>query len=171
VRLSPGPIPSPKHGSHIDLDLTFLKNYRFAHIFLMELLLNLAWLLLALPAFWLWRDSRVAHDGRRFTSLQILLALGCMLVVLFPVISATDDLCAMRTEMEESPASKRNLCQKSGEKSPTAKWHILPLMAVISDFFFAHSMTRHVTPVRSFFIPKFDRVDLPARAPPQSLLA
>jgi len=136
-----------------------------------ELLLNLAWLLLALPAFWLWRDSRTAHDGRRFTSFQCLLALGCMLVILFPVISATDDLRAMRTEMEESPAGKRGVCQKSGEKPCAAKWHSQPLVAVVSDFFVVHDSARHVAPIRSLFIPEFQRVDLLARAPPQPVLA
>jgi hypothetical protein len=136
----------------------------------MELLLNLAWLLLALPAFWLWRDSRAEHDSRRFTSLQILLALGCMLVLLFPVISATDDLRAMRTEMEESPAGKRSVCQKSGEKSSTAKWHSQPLVAVVSNFSVVHDTTWHAVPVRSFFTPQFRQLDLRPRAPPQSVL-
>jgi len=156
----------------IDLDLTFLKNYAVTRVSLVELLLNLAWLLLAMPAFWLWRDSRTAHDGRRCTtSSQILLALGCLLVILFPVISATDDLRAMRTEMEESAASKRSVCQRGGEKSPAAKWHGLPLVAAVSGFFVVQDSARHVAPVRSFFIPGFHRVDLPARAPPPSLLA
>ena len=84
----------------------------------MELLLNLAWVLLALPAFWLWHDSRHAPTGRRCTALQCLLALGCALVILFPVISATDDLRAMRTEMEESPASKRSIRHAGTDKTP-----------------------------------------------------
>jgi hypothetical protein len=84
----------------------------------MELLLNLAWLLLALPAFWLWRNSRRARPEHKFNSLQCLLALGCLLVMLFPVISASDDLVAMRTEMEESPLSKRSIRQASGDKNP-----------------------------------------------------
>lgn len=137
----------------------------------MELLLNLAWLLLALPAYWLWRHARSLPPGRRFTSFQCLLALGCMLVVLFPVISATDDLHAMRTEMEESPAGKRSVCQKSGEKSSAAKWHSQPLAAVVSDFFVAHDISWHVVPVRSFFTPEFRRLDLRPRAPPQPVLA
>ena len=83
----------------------------------MELLLNLAWLLLALPAFWLWRGSRTARAAASSAPLQCLLALACMLVILFPVVSATDDLRAMRTEMEESPASKRAIRQASHDKT------------------------------------------------------
>jgi hypothetical protein len=77
----------------------------------MELFLNLAWLLLAVPAYWVWRGSRRAHG---FSSRQCVLVLGCVLAILFPVISATDDLCAMRAELEESPVSKRIVLQASG---------------------------------------------------------
>jgi hypothetical protein len=70
----------------------------------MELLLNLAWLLLALPAYWLWR-----RRAPKVTSLQCLLALACGLVLLFPVISASDDLHAMRAEMEDSSINKRTV--------------------------------------------------------------
>jgi hypothetical protein len=82
----------------------------------MELLLNLAWMLLALPAYWLWRRDAGLRLARRVTSRQCLLALGCALVLLFPVISASDDLHAMRAEMEESSTSKRAVRMASGEK-------------------------------------------------------
>lgn len=83
----------------------------------MELLLNLAWLLLAVPAYWLWRNSRPANRRHGFSSLQCMLALGCALVLLFPVISATDDLHAMRAEMEESSVSKRSIRQASADRN------------------------------------------------------
>jgi hypothetical protein len=82
----------------------------------MELLLNLAWMLLALPGYWLWRRGAGARQARRISSLQFLLALACALILLFPVISATDDLHAMRAEMEESAASKRAVRQAGSEK-------------------------------------------------------
>jgi hypothetical protein len=82
----------------------------------MELLLNLAWLLLALPAYAIWRQAAVAKRQNRFHSLQGLLALGCLLVLLFPIISATDDLHAMRAEMEEPGVSKRSVRQASQDK-------------------------------------------------------
>jgi hypothetical protein len=78
----------------------------------MELLLNLAWLLLALPAYWLWR-----RGTRGFSSLQCLLSLGCLLVLLFPVISASDDLHAMQTETEDSSVSKRTVRQAASDKN------------------------------------------------------
>ena len=82
-------------------------------------MLNLAWLLLGLPAYMLWRNSRAARNRHDFTSLQCLLALGCALLMLFPVISATDDLHAMRAEIEEAPATKRSVRASSIDKAST----------------------------------------------------
>jgi len=73
----------------------------------LELLLNLCWLLLIGPGIYLWlRQRRHAKP-----ILQFSIALVCLLFLLFPVISATDDLHAMRQEMEESGPSKRALKQ------------------------------------------------------------
>jgi len=83
----------------------------------MELLLNLAWMLLALPAYWLWRRDAGPRSARGVNSLQCLLALGCVLVLLFPVISASDDLHAMRAEMEDSSISKRTVRQAGSERN------------------------------------------------------
>jgi hypothetical protein len=83
----------------------------------MELLLNLLWVLLALPAYWLWRRDAGARLGRRVSSVQCLLALGCALVLLFPVISASDDLHAMRAEMEDSSISKRTVRQAGSDRN------------------------------------------------------
>ena len=83
----------------------------------MELLLNIAWVLMALPGYWLWRRGAGARLDRRISSLQCLLALGCVLVLLFPVISATDDVHAMRAEMEDSAISKRTVRQAGSDKN------------------------------------------------------
>jgi hypothetical protein len=100
----------------------------------MELLLNLTWILMVLPGYWLWRRSVSARSARKVTALQCLLALGCVLVLLFPVISATDDLHAMRAEMEESPASKRAV-RPAGEKhSPGVNRLQTPAVAAIPDW-------------------------------------
>ena len=69
----------------------------------MELLLNLIWVLLAVPAFWLWRYQALpARHNRYLTQGRYVLVLGFVLLMLFPVISATDDLRAMQPETEES---------------------------------------------------------------------
>jgi len=66
----------------------------------MELFLNLAWLLLAVPAFLLWRSSRSGSGAHK--SSFVLLVLACTLAILFPVVSASDDIQAMRPEIEEA---------------------------------------------------------------------
>ena len=72
----------------------------------MELLLNLIWVGLAVSALYAW-GCRRGHSRSR----PHLIALVCVLALLFPVISATDDLHAMRPEMEDSASSKRSLKQ------------------------------------------------------------
>jgi hypothetical protein len=136
----------------------------------MELLLNLTWLLLALPAYWLWCGSRSSHPARKLTSRQCLLALGCMLAVLFPVVSATDDLRAMRTEMEESPASKRTIRQASNDKASGGKWQNQPALTASSRFLIESDKGWHPLPTLSSFMPAAPAVERAARAPPVSSL-
>ena len=83
----------------------------------MELLLNLVWLILVVPAIWLWRREPVSRKSPR---LYPVLSLGCVLMLLFPVISATDDLYSICQETEESNSSpsKRTVTQAAGDKAP-----------------------------------------------------
>lgn len=130
----------------------------------MELLLNLAWIFLALPAYWLWRGSRTA--SRKFRPSHSLLALGCMLVILFPVISATDDLHAMRAEMEESPNGKRDASQAGSDKSSAPKSLAQPALNVASTSFSAGDWAWYEVPsvgVSTATIPPVIRA---TRAPP-----
>ncbi|HEV2401729.1 MAG TPA: hypothetical protein VGS27_32645 [Candidatus Sulfotelmatobacter sp.] len=136
----------------------------------MELLLNLAWLLLALPAFLLWRDSRSAHTRRKFTAFQCLLALGCMLVMLFPVVSATDDLRAMRAEMEESPTSKRSIAHSSSEKAFASNSQVQSAVAISSYSFGLVEHGWHFAVTIPLSTPASPAVARASRAPPQILL-
>jgi hypothetical protein len=70
-------------------------------MYLVELALNLCWLALVLPAFLLWQ-RRASYDRSRRGSLLFVCALGCVLILLFPVISASDDLHSSGQAMEES---------------------------------------------------------------------
>jgi len=72
----------------------------------MELFLNLVWVALAAAALCGWGQRRNHPQSRPH-----LIALVCLLALLFPVISATDDLNAMRSEMEDSSSSKRSTKQ------------------------------------------------------------
>lgn len=72
----------------------------------MELLLNLVWIAIALGAF-----SVFARGGGTFSRLakipywKAVLALACVLVLLFPVVSASDDLHPTQAVLED--ATKR----------------------------------------------------------------
>lgn len=136
----------------------------------MELLLNLTWLLLAVPAFLLWRDCRTAPARRRFTAVQCLLALGCMLVTLFPVVSATDDLRAMRAEMEESPVSKRSIGQSSGERVSASKSQAQPALPVTTYSSVLFEQGWHVVAAVLITTPAWPAIARSGRAPPQFLL-
>jgi len=133
----------------------------------MELLLNLAWLLLALPAYWLWLGRKRPHT-RASSALQFLLVLGCMLVVLFPVISATDDLCALRSECEESPGGTHSLRQGDHDRLSAGKWHT-PALPATQTFSVAHDYAWLSQPASDPLISSAPGGLLPARAPPTSI--
>jgi len=85
----------------------------------MELFLNLLWLMLALPAFLVLRHhSASARSSGKPSHPGSLVLLGCLLALLFPVVSASDDLHSASIEMEESSVSKRAVKQSPGAKSP-----------------------------------------------------
>jgi hypothetical protein len=85
----------------------------------MELLLNLLWLMLVLPAVLIWRSQSVRSKGFWHPrSFRAIVLLGCLLVLLFPVVSATDDLHPLPNEIEESSSSRRAVKQALGPQTP-----------------------------------------------------
>jgi hypothetical protein len=107
----------------------------------MELTLNLFWVLLTIPALWLWSQARSAR------ALQVrpsALVLGCLLLLLFPVVSATDDLQAMRPEIEESRTGDVARASQQGKFSsspdpwtdaaslPSSGLHIFPHFTILA---------------------------------------
>lgn len=72
----------------------------------MEVLLNTTWLLVAVGAFLFWQflsegTARRFEHNRRYC----FLALAVALILLFPVISLTDDLHSQQAAMEDSSRS------------------------------------------------------------------
>lgn len=96
----------------------------------MELLLNLFWLMLALPAAWLLKNKAVpAQKSLKTTRLRPFLLMACVLTLLFPVVSASDDLHAMRPEIEESGAGKRMGRQAPATRPAPGRCGIGPCLA------------------------------------------
>jgi len=140
----------------------------------MELLLNLCWLMLALPAYWLWRRSaRSAREAGRFESRPCLLVLGCVLLLLFPVVSATDDLQAMRPEAEESSSTTRTLKGAATGKSSSllTRMSAPPAHAIAGIPLLAADCTHGVAILEACGAVSSRPVSaLSTRAPPLSLL-
>ena len=84
----------------------------------MELALNFVWILLALPAAWVYRRQAIssAHAPVLFARTGSVVILGCILVLLFPVVSATDDLHTIGFEMEE-PGVQRWTKSQAGDRT------------------------------------------------------
>jgi len=98
----------------------------------MEVFLNAIWLLVAIGAylFWWTDEEDGALERREYNSRYRVLALACGLILLFPVISLTDDLHAEQAAMEDSSRSimkARHLALGCLRASRT------PFMPVVSD--------------------------------------
>jgi hypothetical protein len=71
----------------------------------MELLLNLAWFMLAAGAFAIFIRRSHGSRGGRISERRSLIALACLLLLLFPIVSASDDLHPSQALLED--ATKR----------------------------------------------------------------
>jgi hypothetical protein len=132
----------------------------------MESLLNSVWVLLAAGALLAWRRQIPAcrDHARR------LVALLCVLLLIFPVISATDDLHPVTQAVEEP--SKRNQKAVTANKSQaTHIGHASPALPVTS--FAASPLLRSVEWLQAAPAPAAktgERVAECGRAPPSSAL-
>jgi hypothetical protein len=83
----------------------------------MELLLNILWLLLAVPALLIWRRRTASCGAGSYGGFSCFFVLGCVLLLLFPVVSASDDLHPICAEIEESSPTKRVVKQSPNLRS------------------------------------------------------
>jgi hypothetical protein len=130
----------------------------------MELFLNLCWLSLLLPAYLLWRQRTSSHRPAA-PPLIFLCALGCALILLFPVISATDDLHVVRPEMEESERGFRRA--GNGACTPHALAHSSqPILSSFASPAPEFEQTGTVLPLRPQSRRTFSASATAGRAPP-----
>jgi hypothetical protein len=92
-----------------------------------------------------------------------------MLIILFPVVSATDDLRAMRSEMEESAASKRAIRQASQDKASVWKCHSQPALAATASSLIVSDQVWQPLPTLGSLAPESTAIQHSGRAPPSSL--
>jgi hypothetical protein len=103
----------------------------------MELLLNTFWLLIAVGALGVWIHQSWRGARRMDLRLQ-LCALGCVLVLLFSAISATDDLHATALAVETSDFSRKMLKSITPTGASAHTWqHAIPAMLSLALLFSA----------------------------------
>jgi len=79
-----------------------------------EILFDIAWLLLLIPSFYLWVRRR-----RDLKCLQCSLTLIFLLALLFPIVSVSDDLRAATADFEETAPTKKFSEASASTKSGT----------------------------------------------------
>ena len=135
----------------------------------MELLLNLIWIsLVPLAVFGFLRNRSVSGHLAGISYRKSLVALGFVMVLLFPVVSASDDLHPTQAVFEESSKKvKRVVAAVHGlQTSPPPP--MLPAMLALY-LMFALVVLRHWRPMGPVKF-AFDGVIVPSagRAPPAS---
>jgi hypothetical protein len=97
----------------------------------MELLLNLIWVALAIGSFvvFMRRQHQSSRDGGLYW--RSLLALGCMLLLLFPIISASDDLHPTQALMEEATKRVLHLASPLHSATGNSARQMLPMLPLL----------------------------------------
>lgn len=137
---------------------------------MLELFLNLLWLVIAVSAFGVWQ-AHLSGGGRApgGQTRRGWIALGCALVLLFFVISMTDDLHAEVMVVEDATSSRRHVgsLHACPHHITSAKLSHHTAAAIISPSLVAPrlSFLEFVAPAHSPAILSFIRA-LPGRAPP-----
>lgn len=138
----------------------------------MELLLNIFWITFALLTVGLWWRDALAARTQRCCRLSQFVVLVCGLILLFPVISVTDDLHPLRPEMEESNRSRK--IKGIADKSSPHPGVFGPLPAQVDGSFWPTPRSRvwgTVLTEESQIPNSPDLRDCACRAPPAVALA
>jgi len=138
----------------------------------MENLLNIAWLILSLLAGLLW--LRRWRDVSRYSFPLQLATLTCALIILFPVVSANDDLYLQQIAIEASENQKRSSAEVSG-KLLRQPGHIgtgfLALLQIPPALCFDADLTMTVDVPPSVLLERIFSFSLLNRPPPHLFLA
>lgn len=96
----------------------------------MELILNLGWIAAATAIVWLCARHAPRTDGGRWTQI---VALAVVILILFPVISVTDDLLAAQSPTELESYQRKDHAFANVQPTPLAMLvFILPGLAELS---------------------------------------
>jgi hypothetical protein len=134
---------------------------------LMELLLNLAWLMLAFAALGAFASRRRSCAWTAaIPHVKALLAIGCMLVLLFPVVSASDDLHPTQAVLEDASKRIHQLNLPAQQMQSHGPAGILPALLTICLLFSLPVLQWLRPDVATARVTVRERVPRPGRAPP-----
>lgn len=100
--------------------------------------------MLLLPAAWIWhrrQEQAALKNGGALRGFRSFVLLGFIIVLLFPIISISDDLHPMRADVEESSSSKRIAKQLTAAKTPAWNSHSTPPAQIVALFSLQFSQT------------------------------
>ena len=126
----------------------------------MELFFNSVWALVTIAAVCSWfRIERRRNGERRLP----LIALSVLVVILFPVISVSDDLWSLQNPAETDTCVRRNQ-QDSPTHVPLLSHAFLPAAAAEIDYGYARMNAPRLASVRVLATPAVDSIE--NRPPP-----
>lgn len=134
---------------------------------MLELLLNLVWVLVVAASLFLWRRLLSANESCSHRPLTALVALVCILVLLFPVISATDDLHVAEFAIEDS--GRKVLRQSLADSSSPVHGSHAAFAPLTPVFCLAKPAALTVVPIglrRQLLSLAVFQASVPNRAPP-----
>jgi hypothetical protein len=127
----------------------------------MELTLNLAWMVLVALMSWLWMCRAPREDESRWTQF---VALSVIILILFPVISMTDDLMAAQNLAETSSCQRKDhVCTNATPTHHAAPDLFLPVLAMLYPEFLSFALPDDL-PIASAKTPAV--VSIQTRPPP-----
>jgi hypothetical protein len=98
----------------------------------MELLLNLIWVGLAIGSFAIFMRRQDRYRSERAGYWTSLFALACILLLLFPIISASDDLHPSQALMEDATRRVSHLTSPMHFSAGGSAPAVLPAMLLVS---------------------------------------
>jgi hypothetical protein len=136
----------------------------------MELLLNLFWLILALATLVTCWKARLISGKDHVSRFSLFVVAGCVLALAFPVISVSDDLNALRAEIEESGVSGANVKKTAPHASPVGGDQVPPSAEYPGSTAFGpeNQQWEQVSKFQLVFIQQGSAIAMGCRAPPLS---
>ncbi len=132
----------------------------------MELLLNLIWMGLVIGSFVIFMRRQPRPRRERTAFWQSLLALACVLLLLFPIISASDDLHPSQAVLEEATRRVPHLALPAHLSAANSTAQMLPMLLWLGLLFALVRLQPRAVLDPKICLPDAHRLSRDGRAPP-----